>query len=84
MQNPTSRKVLLTYEKTICDSQEQFQLSLDEIAEEPSPKGKKRDVLTVIENVIKNLNRDDLADDQDVSPELVREDKQRYLIIGQK
>lgn len=84
IKNPTSLKFLLTYDKRIYTAQEPFKLSLEKIAEELDLKGKKQDILKSINKVIKNLNGYKLADNSEITLELKKEGRERYLIVGKR
>jgi hypothetical protein len=84
IKNPTSLKFLLTYDKRIYTSQELFKLGIEKIAEDLELKGKKRDVIEAIEKVIKNLNGYKLGDNSEIALELVKEGRERFLMVGKR
>jgi hypothetical protein len=84
IKNPTSLKFLLTYDKRIYASQEHFKLSIEKVAEDLELKGKKQDIIEAISKVVKNLNGYNLADNSEIRLELVKEDRERYLMVGKR
>jgi hypothetical protein len=84
IKNPTSLKFLLTYDKRIYAAQEHFKLSLEEISEELELNGKKQDKLEVITKVIKSLNGYKITDNSEMTLELIKEGRERYLIVGKR
>jgi hypothetical protein len=84
IKNPASLKFLLTYDKRIYASHEQFKLSLKTVAEELELRGKKKDVITTIKKVIKLLNGYKLTDNSEITLELVKEGRERYLVVGKR
>jgi hypothetical protein len=84
IKNPTSLKFLLTYDKRIYASQEPFKLNMEEIAAELEIKGKTKNIIQGVEKVIKNLNGYKLADNQEISLELEKEGRERYLVVGKR
>jgi hypothetical protein len=84
IKNPTALKFLLTYDKRIYAAQEPFKLNLEEIAEELELKGKKQDILKVITKVIKNLNGYKITETKEIDLELVKEGRERYLVVGKR
>jgi hypothetical protein len=84
IKNPTSLKFLLTYDKRIYASQEQFKLSIEDIAEELELKGKKQDKMEAIAKVIKNLNGYKITDAEEMRLELVKEGRERFLVVGKR
>ncbi|MDR2351095.1 MAG: hypothetical protein LBD56_00205 [Endomicrobium sp.] len=84
IKNPTALKFLLTYDKQIYASQEQFRLSLEEIAEELEIRGKTKNIIQSIEKVIKNLNGYKITESEEIALELVKEGRERYLVVGKR
>jgi hypothetical protein len=84
IKNPTSLKFLLTYDKRIYAAQEPFTLSIEGIAKELEIRGSKRDKTKAIERVIKNLNGYKLGDNSEISLELVKEGRERFLMVGKR
>jgi hypothetical protein len=84
IKNPTTLKFLLTYDKRIYAAQEPFKLNLEEIAEELELKGKKQNILKVITKVIKNLNGYKITNNSKITIELVKEERERYLVVGKR
>jgi hypothetical protein len=84
IKNPTSIKFLLTYDKRMYAAQEPFKLRLEEVAKDLELKGKKQNITDVIKKVIKNLNGYKLADNTEISLELVKEGRERYLMVGKR
>jgi hypothetical protein len=84
IKNPTSLKFLLTYDKRIYASQEPFRLSLEEIANELEIKGKTKNIIQSVEKVIKNLNGYKITETEEISLELVKEGRERYLMVGKR
>jgi hypothetical protein len=84
IKNPTTLKFLLTYDKRIYASQEQFKLNIEEIAEELELRGKKKDIIEATEKIIKNLNGYKIMNDVEIKLELKKENRKRYLIISKR
>ncbi|MDR2351373.1 MAG: hypothetical protein LBD56_01660 [Endomicrobium sp.] len=84
IKNPTALKFLLTYDKRIYTTQDQFKLNLENIAEELELKGKKQNILKVITKVIKNLNGYKITESEEITLELVKEGRERYLAVGKR
>jgi hypothetical protein len=84
IKNPTSLKFLLTYDKRIYVSQEQFKLKIENIAEELELKGTNQNKLEAIKKVIKNLNGYKITETEEINLELIKEGRERYLVVGKK
>ncbi|MDR1087574.1 MAG: hypothetical protein LBL16_05030 [Endomicrobium sp.] len=84
IKNPTSLKFLLTYDKRIYASQEQFKLSIEDIAEDLELRGTTQNITKAISKVVKNLNGYKLTDNSEISLELAKEGRERYLIVGKR
>jgi hypothetical protein len=84
IKNPTSLKFLLTYDKRIFTAHEQFRLSLDKLAEELELKGSNQDKIEAIKKVIKNLNGYKITETEEITLELVKEGRERYLVVGKR
>jgi hypothetical protein len=84
IKNPTSLKFLLTYDKRIYASQEQFKLNLKEISEKIELRGNNRNKKDVITKVIKNLNGYKITESEEITLELVKEGRERYLVVGKR
>jgi transcription initiation factor TFIIIB Brf1 subunit/transcription initiation factor TFIIB len=84
IKNPTALKFLLTYDKRIYASHEHFKLSLEDIAEELEIKGKMKNIIQSVEKVIKNLNGYKITETEEIALELVKEGRERYLVVGKK
>lgn len=84
IKNPTSLKFLLTYDKRIYASQENFKLSIENIAKELEIRGDNQNKIDVINKVIKNLNGYKIADNTEMNLELAKEGRERYLMVSKK
>jgi hypothetical protein len=84
IKNPTALKFLLTYDKRMYASQEPFTLSIKDIAEELEIKGNKQDKTEAIKRAIKNLNGYKITETEEMSLELVKEGRERYLVVGKR
>jgi hypothetical protein len=84
IKNPTSLKFLLTYDKRIYAAQEPFRLNLEKLAEELELKGKTKDIIEAIKKVIKSLNGYKITDNSEITLELIKEERERYLIVGKR
>jgi hypothetical protein len=84
IKNPTSLKFLLTYDKRIYAAQEPFKLSIEKIAEDLEMQGTNQNKIVVIGKVIKNLNGYKLGDNSEMSLELVKEGRERFLMVGKR
>jgi hypothetical protein len=84
IKNPTSLKFLLTYDKRIYATQEPFKLNLKGIAKELEIRGNNQNITKSINKVIKNLNGYKLADNSEITLELEKEGREKYLMVGKK
>jgi hypothetical protein len=84
IKNPTALKFLLTYDKRMYTAQEQFKLSIEKIAEDLELQGKKQDKIKAISKVIKNLDGYKLGDNSEISLELAKEGRERFLMVGKR
>jgi hypothetical protein len=82
IKNPTSLKFLLTYDKRIYASQERFKLSIEDIAEKLEIRGIARDKAEAIRRAIKNLNGYKITDTEEMRLELIKEGRERFLVVG--
>jgi hypothetical protein len=84
IKNPTTLKFLLTYDKRIYAAQESFKLNLEEIAEELELKGSNQNKEKTIKRVIKNLNGYKFTENSEITLELVKEGREKYLVVGKR
>jgi copper chaperone CopZ len=57
---------------------------LEEIANELEIKGKTKNIIQSVEKVIKNLNGYKVTESEEISLELVKEGRERYLVVGKR
>jgi hypothetical protein len=84
IKNPTALKFLLTYDKRIYAAQKQFKLNLEEISKDLEIRGKVKNIIQGIEKIVKNLNGYKITDNNQINLELIKKDRERYLMVGKK
>jgi hypothetical protein len=84
IKNPTALKFLLTYDKRIYTLQEPFKLKIENTAEELELRGDKQNKTEAIKRAIKELNGYKITETEEISLELEKEGRERYLVVGKR